>query len=34
MQVWTRKTTDGLGTRAELVQRAYDLKPETLVGSK
>jgi NAD(P)-dependent dehydrogenase (short-subunit alcohol dehydrogenase family) len=33
LQVWTRKTTDGLGTRAELVQRAYDLKPETLVGS-
>jgi NAD(P)-dependent dehydrogenase (short-subunit alcohol dehydrogenase family) len=32
-QVWTRKTTDGLGTRAELVQRSYDLKPETLAGS-
>lgn len=33
LQVWTRKTTDGLGTRAELVQKSYDLKPETLVGS-
>jgi NAD(P)-dependent dehydrogenase (short-subunit alcohol dehydrogenase family) len=33
-EVWTRKTTDGLGTRAELVQRSYDLKPETLAGSK
>jgi short-subunit dehydrogenase len=33
LQVWTRKTTDGLGTRDELVQRSYDLKPETLVGS-
>lgn len=32
-QVWSRKTTDGLGTRNELVQRSYDLKPETLVGS-
>jgi NAD(P)-dependent dehydrogenase (short-subunit alcohol dehydrogenase family) len=32
-QVWTQKTTDGLGTRAELVQRSYDLKPATLVGS-
>jgi NAD(P)-dependent dehydrogenase (short-subunit alcohol dehydrogenase family) len=32
LQVWTRKTTDGLGTRAELVQKSYDLKPETLVG--
>lgn len=34
LQVWTRKSADGLGTRAELVQRSYDLKPETLVGSK
>jgi short-subunit dehydrogenase len=34
LKVWTRKTTDGLGTRAELVQRSYDLEPETLVGSK
>lgn len=33
LQVWTRKTTDGLGTRAELVQKSYDLNPETLVGS-
>src|SRR5262245_21347811 len=33
LQIWTQKTTDGLGTRAALVQRAYDLKPETLVGS-
>jgi len=32
-QVWTRKTTDGLGTRAELVQKSYDLEPETRVGS-
>jgi NAD(P)-dependent dehydrogenase (short-subunit alcohol dehydrogenase family)/uncharacterized protein GlcG (DUF336 family) len=34
LQVWTRKITDGLGTRAELVQKSYDLKPETLVGSR
>jgi short-subunit dehydrogenase len=34
LQAWSRKTTDGLGTRAELVQRSYDLRPETLVGSK
>jgi NAD(P)-dependent dehydrogenase (short-subunit alcohol dehydrogenase family) len=33
LQVWTRKTTDGLGTRAGLVQKSYDLRPETLVGS-
>jgi hypothetical protein len=32
-QIWTRKSTDGLGTRAELVQRSYDLQPETLVGA-
>lgn len=32
-QVWSRKTTDGLGTRAELVQRSYDLQPETLVDA-
>jgi short-subunit dehydrogenase len=31
LQVWTRKTTDGLGTRAELVQKAYDMEPETPV---
>ena len=34
LQVWTRKTTDGLGTRAELVQRSYDLRPETLVNTE
>ena len=33
LQVWTRKSADGLGTRAELVQKSYDLKPETLVKS-
>jgi short-subunit dehydrogenase len=33
LQVWTRKTTDGLGTRAALVQKSYDMKPETPVGS-
>jgi short-subunit dehydrogenase len=33
LQVWTRKVADGLGTRAELVQQSYDMKPETLVGS-
>ena len=33
MQVWTRKTTDGLGSRFPLVQSSYDLQPETLVGS-
>jgi short-subunit dehydrogenase len=32
-QKWTRKSTDGLGTRAELVQKSYDMKPETLAGS-
>jgi NAD(P)-dependent dehydrogenase (short-subunit alcohol dehydrogenase family) len=31
LQVWARTTADGLGTRAELVQRSYDLSPETLV---
>jgi NAD(P)-dependent dehydrogenase (short-subunit alcohol dehydrogenase family) len=31
LQAWTRKTTDGLGTRAELVEKAYNMKPETLV---
>jgi hypothetical protein len=34
LQVWTRKTTDGLGTRAGLVQQSYDLRPETLVNSQ
>lgn len=34
LQVWTRKTTDGLGKRAELVQKSYELKPVTLVGSR
>lgn len=33
LQVWTRKTKDGLGTRAQLVQRSYDLRPETLVAT-
>jgi NAD(P)-dependent dehydrogenase (short-subunit alcohol dehydrogenase family) len=33
LEVWTRKTTDGLGTRHALVQRSYELQPETLVGS-
>jgi hypothetical protein len=33
LKVWNRKTTDNLGTRAELVQKSYDMKPETLVGS-
>lgn len=33
-QVWSRKSTDGLGTRAELVQKAHDMKPETLVPSR
>ncbi len=34
LQVWKRKTTDGLGTRADLVQRSYDLSPETLVNTE
>jgi len=34
MQVWTRKSTDGLGTRNELVQKSYELKPETLVSAE
>jgi NAD(P)-dependent dehydrogenase (short-subunit alcohol dehydrogenase family) len=33
LKVWTRKATDGLGTRSELVQKSYDMKPETLAGS-
>jgi len=33
MQIWTRKTTDGLHTRFPLVQRSYDLQPETLARS-
>ena len=33
LQVWAQKTTDGLGTRAELVQKSYELTPETLVGN-
>lgn len=32
--VWTRKTNDGLGTRDELVQKAYDIAPETLVSQE
>jgi NAD(P)-dependent dehydrogenase (short-subunit alcohol dehydrogenase family) len=31
-QIWTQKTTDGLGTRAELVQKSYDMQPETPVA--
>jgi short-subunit dehydrogenase len=31
LEVWTRKTTDGLGMRDALVQRSYELRPETLV---
>jgi hypothetical protein len=34
LKVWTRKSVDGLGTRDELVQKSYDMKPEMLVGSK
>ena len=34
LKIWTRKTEDGLGTRDELVQKCYDMNPETLVGSK
>src|SRR3984885_2636460 len=34
LNVWTRKSRDGLGTRNALVQRSYDLKAETLVGPK
>ncbi len=30
---WTRKAADGLGARSPLVQKAYEMKPETLVGS-
>lgn len=29
--VWTQKVTDGLGQRAPLVQKAYDIKPGTPV---
>jgi NAD(P)-dependent dehydrogenase (short-subunit alcohol dehydrogenase family) len=34
LKVWSRKAADGLGTRAELVQKSYDMKPETLMGSR
>jgi hypothetical protein len=30
-QIWSRKTADGLGSRSPLVQRSYELRPETLV---
>jgi NAD(P)-dependent dehydrogenase (short-subunit alcohol dehydrogenase family) len=33
MHVWDRKVTDALGKRAELVQKSYDMRPETLAGS-
>ena len=32
--VWTRKSTDGLGKRAELVQKAYDIAPGTPVADQ
>ena len=28
---WTRKSNEGLGKRAQLVQKAYDIKPGTPV---
>ena len=31
--VWTRKSRDGLGIRADAVERAYQLRPETRAGS-
>jgi short-subunit dehydrogenase len=34
LQVWTRTSLDGLGTRHPLVQNSYDLKPETLIESQ
>jgi NAD(P)-dependent dehydrogenase (short-subunit alcohol dehydrogenase family) len=34
LHIWTRKTTDGLGTRAEPVQKSYDMQPETPVKSR
>jgi NAD(P)-dependent dehydrogenase (short-subunit alcohol dehydrogenase family) len=34
LQIWNRKTTDGLGTRAEPVQKSYDMQPETPVKSR
>ena len=33
-QVWTRKSKDGLGTRHPLVQSSYDMRPETLAGTR
>ena len=32
VQVWSRQSADGLGTRHPLVQSSRDLRPETLVG--
>jgi NAD(P)-dependent dehydrogenase (short-subunit alcohol dehydrogenase family) len=34
LKVWSRKTEEGLGTRDPLVQKSYEMKPETLVGSR
>jgi NAD(P)-dependent dehydrogenase (short-subunit alcohol dehydrogenase family) len=31
LQLWTKRSSDGTGTRDPLVQASYDLKPETLV---
>ena len=33
LQVWTRNSSDGLGARHALVQKSYDMLPETLVRS-
>jgi NAD(P)-dependent dehydrogenase (short-subunit alcohol dehydrogenase family) len=33
LAVWTRKSAEGLGTRDALVQKCYEMKPETLAGS-
>ena len=27
---WNKKTTDGLGTRPDAIQNAFDMEPETL----
>jgi NAD(P)-dependent dehydrogenase (short-subunit alcohol dehydrogenase family) len=31
--IWTRRSSDGLGSRAPLVQRAYDMTPETRMAA-
>jgi NAD(P)-dependent dehydrogenase (short-subunit alcohol dehydrogenase family) len=33
LEIWERKTNEGLGTRAELVQRSYNLEPGTPAGT-